>query len=219
MTAKEKTELRKHQILKAAARVFAHKGFNDGTIPDIAREAEVSEASIYEYYSTKENLLFSIPLEPMERLGETIRFHLRLIRGSANKIRAMLYIQLLFYMENRGFAAVLMLILKTNPRFLDTEAHKAIRQHLKVMDRVISDGMESGEFRNDIDPYLLRSSCVGSMEHIVTNWLMLGHPSDEDLLEFVDPMVNTLIQGITNEKPQSFCPLQCIIKKEGACAG
>ena len=214
MTAKEKTELRKTQILQAAAKVFAEKGFQDGTVPDVARESGVSEASIYEYFTNKENLLFSIPLEVMQRLSEKIDFHLRLIRGSAEKLRAILYLQLHFYIENRDYAAVIMLILKQNRRFLDTEAHQAIRRHLKTMDRVIQEGMASGEFRDDMDPYLVRSTCLGSMEHVVTNWLMLGHPTDEELLGWVDPMLKTLVRGIRTENAIFQCPLGHLVSTE-----
>ncbi len=219
MTAKEKTQLRKMEILKAAAKVFARKGFQEGTIPDVAKESGVSEASIYEYYTSKENLLFSIPLEAIQRMGEQIDFHLRLIKGSENQLRAIFYLQLNFYIENRDFAAVTMLILKQNRRFLNTDAHKVIRNHLKNVDRVIREGMGSGEFRDDIDPYLLRSYCVGSMEHIVTNWLMIGHPSDDQLLQWVDPMINMLIHGVNNNKSDQVCPLHTLLnaEKPNAC--
>jgi TetR/AcrR family fatty acid metabolism transcriptional regulator len=52
---------------------------------------------------------------------------------------------------------------------------------IRILDRVIMEGMESGDFRTDIDPYSLRSSMPGAMEDVVTNWLMLGHP--ENLLD------------------------------------
>ena len=100
-SSQDRTEARKQNLLRAAARVFARKGFLDGTIPEIARESGVSEASIYDYYSTKEGLLFAIPIEAIKQLEETITFHLKLIRGTPNRLRAMLYLQLLFYKEKR----------------------------------------------------------------------------------------------------------------------
>ena len=96
MTGQEKVEARKIKILEAAAKVFAGKGFQDATISEIANAAGTSEATIYDYFATKEGLLFSIPLGPVQQLRETAEFHLRLIKGAANKIRAFLYLQLLF---------------------------------------------------------------------------------------------------------------------------
>jgi AcrR family transcriptional regulator len=49
--------------LNAAEHVFAEKGFHEATLSDIAKKAHVSEATIYEYFLSKEELLFSIPKE------------------------------------------------------------------------------------------------------------------------------------------------------------
>jgi len=47
--------------MDAALRIFAEKGFQNATITEISKEAGVSEATIYEYFGTKEDLLFAIP--------------------------------------------------------------------------------------------------------------------------------------------------------------
>jgi AcrR family transcriptional regulator len=51
---------RKHQILEAAAQVFAEKGFHQTTTRDIARQAGVSEGTIYNYFDNKTALLLGI---------------------------------------------------------------------------------------------------------------------------------------------------------------
>ena len=55
------SETRRTQILEAAARVFARRGFDRATIQDIARAAKLSEGSIYNYFRSKEELLVHIP--------------------------------------------------------------------------------------------------------------------------------------------------------------
>jgi TetR/AcrR family fatty acid metabolism transcriptional regulator len=54
-------DLRRSQILEAAARVFARRGFDRATITEIARAARLSEGSIYNYFRSKEDLLIHIP--------------------------------------------------------------------------------------------------------------------------------------------------------------
>ena len=54
-------EERKTQILAAAAKVFAKKGFERATIADVAKEAKMAEGSIYNYFKNKSDLLVSIP--------------------------------------------------------------------------------------------------------------------------------------------------------------
>ena len=51
---------RKSQILDAAAKVFAEKGFHQTTIRDIAREAEIADGTIYNYFENKTGLLLGI---------------------------------------------------------------------------------------------------------------------------------------------------------------
>ncbi len=51
---------RKNQILEAAAKVFAQKGFHPTTTKDIAKEAGIAEGTIYNYFENKTALLFAI---------------------------------------------------------------------------------------------------------------------------------------------------------------
>ena len=60
-------------ILKGAASIFAKKGFHEATISEIARKSKVSEATIYEYFSSKEELLFSIPAQTTRQHEEKNR--------------------------------------------------------------------------------------------------------------------------------------------------
>lgn len=189
-----KTELRKQTILDTATKIFARRGFQEATITEIAKEAKVSEASIYEYFSTKEGLLFSIPAQSSKSLFDTMAFHLKLIRGAGNKLRAIVYLFMDSYQNQPDFAAVIMLFLKHNKRFLDTSGHHVIKEGVKQITQVIEEGIASGEFKADLNPYLIRSMVLGTMEHLVTNWVMTHHP--ESLVEFVDPLMDCLLAGI-----------------------
>jgi len=57
----ELVQKRSMQILEAAARVFAQKGYHAATTKEIAAQAGVSEGTIYNYFQSKEDLLLSIP--------------------------------------------------------------------------------------------------------------------------------------------------------------
>ncbi|MBW2552431.1 MAG: helix-turn-helix transcriptional regulator [Deltaproteobacteria bacterium] len=48
------------QILEGALRVFGEKGFEDATVAAICAEAGISEPTLYEYFGSKEDVLFSI---------------------------------------------------------------------------------------------------------------------------------------------------------------
>src|SRR5438309_9159964 len=58
---------RRMQILAAAARIFARKGFDRATVTEIARAAGLAEGSIYNYFRSKEELLVHIPRQQLDR--------------------------------------------------------------------------------------------------------------------------------------------------------
>ena len=60
---------RRMQILDAATRVFASKGFNRAPIRDVARDAGVADGTIYNYFANKTDLLFGL----LDRLNDTER--------------------------------------------------------------------------------------------------------------------------------------------------
>lgn len=188
-------------ILKAAEHIFARKGFQTATISDIAKKAKVSEATIYEYFSSKEELLFAIPGEIIQHYQEKNREILPYIHGAANKLRFLIHRHLALYEDNPDYANVVMLILKGNPNFLKTEAYRVVQSSARNYIQVLEEGIESNEFRPDMDPYVIRAMIWGSIEHLVTRKSLLGKP--ESLTDLTETLFTTLFNGIraTPEQP------------------
>ncbi|MCB2227796.1 MAG: TetR/AcrR family transcriptional regulator [Desulfarculaceae bacterium] len=201
MSVQSKTEARKEQILKAAERIFARKGYHDSTIAEIAKEAHVSEGSIYEYFDTKEKLLFTIPEAFSNKVHEQNKFHLQLIRGAANRLRATIYLYLHVWQEYPDYAVINLLILKGNENFRRTEGYRFIREGFQGTTQIIKEGIASGEFRSDIDPYVIRSVLMGTVDHVATNWLLSDRK--HSLLDLVDPIMDLVMTGLVNDAPQA----------------
>src|SRR5699024_7614943 len=53
-------EKTKKKLMKAALKLFSEKGYSSSTIKDIAEEANLISGLIYHYFSSKENLLWTI---------------------------------------------------------------------------------------------------------------------------------------------------------------
>jgi AcrR family transcriptional regulator len=55
---RERKKARTRQVIAAAAaRLFAERGYEQVAVSDVAREAEVSEQTVYNYFQTKEQLV------------------------------------------------------------------------------------------------------------------------------------------------------------------
>src|SRR3954454_9227982 len=63
---RKKQQTRRH-LADTARRLFAERGFDAVTVADVARAAEVSEATVFNYFRTKEDLFYS-GLEAFEDL-------------------------------------------------------------------------------------------------------------------------------------------------------
>jgi len=181
-------------ILKAAESIFARKGFHEATISEIARKSRVSEATIYEYFSSKEELLFSIPAQTTRQYEEKNREILKYIRGAVNKLRFLIYRHLSLYAENPDYANIVMLILKGHRNFQKTDAYKIVQSTARKTIHVLEEGIQNGEFRAGIQPLLVRAIIWGTIEHLVTRKCLLGKP--DDLLALADDIIDTIFQGI-----------------------
>lgn len=60
-------------IADTAARLFAARGYENVTVGDVAREAEVAEQTVYNYFPTKEQLVTDREQHIEERLKDLIR--------------------------------------------------------------------------------------------------------------------------------------------------
>ncbi len=65
-------EARRGQILAAAITLFTRRGFARTTTKEIAAEAGVAEGTIYKYFASKQDLLFSFleaqAIQPLQHL-------------------------------------------------------------------------------------------------------------------------------------------------------
>jgi AcrR family transcriptional regulator len=66
----ERSKRREKEVLRAALRVFARDGVSRSKIGDIAAEAGMSTSSIYEYFSSKDDLAHVVPINHWTRFYE-----------------------------------------------------------------------------------------------------------------------------------------------------
>jgi AcrR family transcriptional regulator len=86
---RQKAQTREH-LLDVAAGLFADKGYNETTIEDIARAAGSSRATVYSYFSTKDDILRTLAIEMWETTEDTYRAFAGLPEWSRDAIRGWL---------------------------------------------------------------------------------------------------------------------------------
>lgn len=71
--SQEHMDNRRRQILAAANRCFARVGFHNATMQDVIKEAKLSVGAIYNYFSSKEDIIVAIADERHVREAEICR--------------------------------------------------------------------------------------------------------------------------------------------------
>jgi TetR/AcrR family transcriptional regulator, cholesterol catabolism regulator len=169
-------EDRGEQIMEAALRVFAKKGFSDASIKDIAREAGITPGLIYHYFESKEALLKAIYEE---------RTPQRIVRSNPEQFLELPPEQFL------RFAVQQMLTVVEDAKFLELmrvylpEAfyHPEIApigtafmtEGVRFMEGYLAARMESGELRK-MDPGLVTRLVMGSVMNIALLRQVLHDP-------------------------------------------
>jgi TetR/AcrR family fatty acid metabolism transcriptional regulator len=189
-----KKVIRRQFIIQAAIEVFSKKDFKTASISEIAQKAGIADGTIYQYFRNKEDLFFSIPIEKTNEFRSQLELHLEGISGAFNKIRKFVWYFLYFFKTNPGYGRILMLEMRVNKSFVKTETYGFLKQSVSQVVDIIGEGQNEGVIRQDTDIYILRHLILGTLEHMVTRWLL--KEEKYDLLEHHQEVSRMLIDGL-----------------------
>jgi len=98
--------LRRWDILRAAERVFALKGFHKATMQDIAQEAQYATGTAYLYFKDKDMLYFSILENKIKELLLILKS--KVDKGSCALERLKIFVRenLVFFERNQDFFSI-----------------------------------------------------------------------------------------------------------------
>jgi TetR/AcrR family fatty acid metabolism transcriptional regulator len=192
--AKENT---KRRIIDSAKKLFAEQGYQKTTVVDISKQAGLSEAALYEYFQGKEDLLLTIPDLWVSELLADIQEQLFGIKGAVNKLRKYLWWNLRRIEQAPLDAKIVYLFLKTNANFMSTPVYANVRKLYSYLLEIFEEGKRTGEMKPDLNPHSARDIFVGTMDHIVTRWLLkdMSYSLFDNLDDIFDLMVSAFIQN------------------------
>jgi TetR/AcrR family fatty acid metabolism transcriptional regulator len=180
------------RIINSAKRLFAEQGYQKTTIVDISRQAGLSEAALYDYFQGKEDLLQMIPDLWVSELLRDLDEQLFGIKGAVNKMRKYLWWYMRRVEQSPLDAKIVYLYLKTNANFLNTEVYSNVKKLYSHLVDIFEEGRKSGEMKPDLNPRVARDIFVGTMDHIISRWLLKDRSYSlfDDLESIFDLMVD-----------------------------
>jgi TetR/AcrR family fatty acid metabolism transcriptional regulator len=184
-------EDKRRQLLDAAVRVFARKGFHGSRVGDIAEEAGVAHGLLYHYFKSKDQVLEAVFHENWSILIARIESVEETDEPAADQIRHIAAIVLRTWLHLPDVVRVVIQEFGRSPELAERVGELTLP--IDALQRVISRGIERGEFRQDVDPAFAATVVYGSIDELLTAWVLGRLPSDE---EAVGRAEQTLVEVI-----------------------
>ena len=168
-------EEKRRQILDAAVRVFARKGFHTSRVGDIAEEAGVAHGLLYHYFSSKDEVLETVFRENWAVLLERIHAVEESGESAREQLRHVAAILLRTWLHEPDVVRVLVREIARSP-----EVQERIGELVKPLGsirRMIERGQQAGELRPDVDPALAAIVFYGGIDELLTGWVLGQMPA------------------------------------------
>jgi len=159
-------------ILRAAIRVFAHNGYFNSKVADIAREAGVADGTVYLYFKSKEEILHSIFDHSMEEAIADGRKQLEGISDASEKLRRIALLHLERLGADRDLAVVFQVELRGSTKFMEEFSAAGFAEYLSLIRSTIEEGQRAGVFRSQLNAKLLAKILFGALDEMATNWIL-----------------------------------------------
>lgn len=189
------------QIIDAAVIVIAQNGYHQAQVSKIAKQAGVADGTIYLYFQNKEDILISLFKEKMGNFVETLKSKLTGFSTAAEKIYNLIETHLKMMADDPNLAIVLQLELRQTSTELRSRINDIMKDYLMIIDSLLEEGMVNGEFQKTLEVRLARKVIFGTMDQIVTAWVMKGQKYD--LVALAPDVHKLLLNGIGNQGIQA----------------
>lgn len=179
----------KRRIYNAAVDLFSKQGFDNTTIEDISRKADVSVGAFYHYYSSKTEIYTELYKKIDVYYENTVADQLVLDDFFDNII--LYFKHYAVYLNARGVDTVKQLYNTQNPLFLDKS-----RYMYKLLTEVIKRGEEKNLLTKDLSLDEIEEFLMVVSRGVVYNWLL--HNGDYDLegkmVKFISEMRHIIVR-------------------------
>ncbi|HUS70124.1 MAG TPA: TetR/AcrR family transcriptional regulator [Anaerolineae bacterium] len=186
---------REAQILDAATKVFASKGFRGATTREIATVAGVSEGTIYNYFDSKYDLLIAmsqrLALESLQQLDqlppqEDVRAY----------VTALVRDRFELLTKNMDLIRALMPEVLVDDELRQAYVEQVLSPALYYLGAIIENRTRAGVFRN-VDTHVVGRAMIGAVMSFGYLWLQrpseLEQRSQEEL---VSEVVGLFLDGL-----------------------
>jgi AcrR family transcriptional regulator len=190
----DKKQRVRREIMDAALALFREHGYDATPVSAIARNAGVSDATFFNYFATKDQVLDDLALAQVELFIETLRYQLDADdKGVPDRIRETMSVAAAAIASDREFQEVL--YTRSNLFHSDGLLKGRTYEMYRLLAALFERGKQRGEIRPDTDPMQLAELLI-AMYHLTTiNWLIGWWSGRQSLKRRISAAVDIFLAG------------------------
>ena len=167
-----RSDATKKKLFDAAMELIGERGFTDASVDEIVERAGVAKGTVYYHFTGKAELVEALIADRFAPLAAAFSkaadAHPDDPRAA---IEAIVRAELEFLSENSSFSKLLLTEMWREDRVWRKTLVLARKELFAVICDVIVQGIESGEFRADIEPEFGASALFGMTATVALDWL------------------------------------------------
>jgi len=138
------------EILDAARKIFARKGFENATVDDIAESAHIAKGTVYLYFRSKQEIYLAAVKQGLAELNEETKRRMDLGHTAQEKLRAFLETRIQYFEQNRDFFKIYQSEfgnLFCHPAQVNANFKELYCRQAKVLETILDESIRAGELR------------------------------------------------------------------------
>lgn len=191
---------RRRQILDAAVKVFARRGFTQCRVADIADEAGVAYGLLYHYFRSKDEVLDTLFLERWSVMVDVIaEADARQDATAREKLETVAGFIIDSYRHDPEMMKVIIVEVTRAANSFGRTHIGEIQRAFQAIAQIIETGQKTGEMRTAVSPIFGAMAFYGAIEQVLTGWILGWLPTGEQEYERAKAnVVETICNGLTD---------------------
>jgi AcrR family transcriptional regulator len=189
----------KKEILEASGLLFARHGYDGTSVVDIARIVGIKDASIYNHFDSKQEILYAFLCQILDDLVIACTTAVEMISpcSAPQKLRKFVEAHVGFLVDNLEVTPLVDAYTYRSVKIMSDEQADNLMQYertiINLLKDILQEGVDEGEFRID-DRTVTMFAVLGSIEHLVYWYKEGGRLSKKSLQK---KLADVAIQTVT----------------------
>jgi AcrR family transcriptional regulator len=173
-------QTRENEMIQAAEAIFRQKGYENSSMDDIAREAQFTKRTLYQYFTSKDELFFAVLRKGMGKLQSAIEASIQPQANGFEKIQQVYQASYRFYLEYPEIFKLLNSIGPARKSEADTNENRegylvANDAMFRGLAAIISEGQADGSISPELEPHKTAMSLLFIMTGLFNQLAVSGN--------------------------------------------